>query len=81
MNFIDSHIFREENQCADSLANVGQNSNVPIVWFERPSCINSSFATNKLGLPNYRFVHYYGGVCLVPLLSFGFSTFLLYIFW
>lgn len=58
MNFIVSHIFREGNQCADILANVGLNSDVPIGSLEKPSCINSSFGQNKLGLPNYRFVNY-----------------------
>lgn len=58
MQFIVSHIFREGNQCADTLAGIGLDFEVPIVWLDRPACINTSFAQNKLGMPCYRFVHY-----------------------
>ena len=58
MQFIVSHIYREGNQCADTLANLGLNFDVYTVWLQMLSCIRSFVAQNKLGMPNYRFVNY-----------------------
>lgn len=56
MNFLVSHIFREGNECADSLASLGANVDSPTVWYEPPLCIRSYLGRNRLGLPNFRFV-------------------------
>jgi hypothetical protein len=49
MNFIVSHIFREENQCADSLANIWSIHS----WF---GCLgfNWHFTLNRLGMPSVK---------------------------
>lgn len=57
MNFIVSHVFREGNECADMLANVGLTSNALTVWLDLPDCIRGPFGRNKLGMPNFRFVN------------------------
>lgn len=56
MNFIVSHIFREGNQCADHLANMGLTCNIPYIWMQLPSSISAFVSQNKLGMPNFRFV-------------------------
>jgi len=43
MNFIVSHIFREGNQCVDSLANLGLSLDHLTCWFNLPSFIHKSF--------------------------------------
>ena len=59
MNFIVSHIFREGNQCADYLANLGLICNVLIVWLQLPIGNKAFFfLKNKLGMPNFRFVYH-----------------------
>lgn len=45
INFIVSHILREENQCADYLANIGLTLNVLTVWLELPFGIRGFFYT------------------------------------
>ncbi|XP_024632555.1 uncharacterized protein [Medicago truncatula] len=57
MNFIVSHVFREGNECADMLANIGLSLNCLTIWLELPDCIKSIFIKNKLGWPNNRFVY------------------------
>jgi len=66
MNFLVTHIYREGNQCADILANLGHNiDNLFLVvynidnltiWFHVPDCISSSYGRNRLGLLSFRFV-------------------------
>jgi len=54
MNFHVSHIYREGNKCADSIASLGL-SIVSHVWFNQaPSIIRADLVTNQLGLPNFR---------------------------
>jgi ribonuclease HI len=55
MNFIVSHICREGNQVADSLANYGLNLNSILFLHDLPLFVKNSFDRNKLGLANYRF--------------------------
>jgi ribonuclease HI len=56
MNFMATHIYREGNICADSLANLSHNLANLTVWFDLPDCIRSSYGNNRLGLSNFRFV-------------------------
>jgi len=58
MNFVISHIFREGNQCVDSLANFGLTIQGLFSWESAPSFISSFLVQNKLGMPNYRFVSF-----------------------
>jgi hypothetical protein len=53
MNFFVSHIYREENCCADGLANVGLIIDSFTIWYE--SFIMDSFNDNKSGRPNFIF--------------------------
>ncbi|XP_019430046.1 PREDICTED: uncharacterized protein LOC109337520, partial [Lupinus angustifolius] len=57
MNFKVSHIYREGNACADSLAKFGISSNTYTWWNSIPTFIHSHFYRNWLGLPNYRFLN------------------------
>lgn len=56
MNFIVSHVYREGNQCADGLANIGLTLDNYTTWNAIPSSLLSAFVLNKLGWPNFRFV-------------------------
>ena len=56
MDFLVSHMYREGNQCADHLANLGLSCNVLTIWLQIPTSLNSLFVQNKLGMPNFRFV-------------------------
>jgi ribonuclease HI len=58
MNFLATHVYREGNHCADTLANLGLHLNELTVWFEIPLCIRGHYAQNRLGLPSFRFVHH-----------------------
>jgi len=55
MNFMATHIYMEENTCADSLVSLSHNLGNFTVWFDIPDCIRSA-GNNRLGLPNFRFV-------------------------
>jgi ribonuclease HI len=58
MNFIITHIYREGNDIADSLANLGTTTdNVSYFWVP-PLCIINSLYRNRLGLPSFRFTTY-----------------------
>jgi hypothetical protein len=70
LNIIVSHIFREGNQCADRLPNIGLTLDRFTLWNEVPHIISDSFLFNKLGKPFYRVVHSYRDFGLVPLLYF-----------
>jgi len=55
MHFMITHIFREGNQCADKLANLGLNV-VNFTWWNfAPAEILGDLSRNRLGLPFYRF--------------------------
>ncbi|PNX92034.1 ribonuclease H [Trifolium pratense] len=57
MNFIVSHIFREENFCADGLANVCILLDGLTFWNELPLVIKNYFDANRLGKPFFRVVY------------------------
>jgi ribonuclease HI len=54
MNFIVTHIFREGNQVADTLANHGLNLNSIMFWNVLPLFIKDSYDKNMYGFTNYR---------------------------
>jgi ribonuclease HI len=54
MNFIVSHVFREGNQVADSLANHCLALNSIMFWNVLPLFIKDSFDKNMYGFANYR---------------------------
>ena len=55
MNFIASNILREENHCADKIANLEFNVQTLTWWNEVPLELMPYLARNKLELPNFRF--------------------------
>jgi ribonuclease HI len=55
MNIIATHIFREGNDSADSLANVGLIISDILYFWDIPTCISYSVYKNKLGMPSFRF--------------------------
>jgi hypothetical protein len=54
LNCILTHIYREGNQVADSLANHGLTSSSLVFWNDPPLFISDSFNRNKLGIPCFR---------------------------
>lgn len=54
-SFIVTHIYREGNQCADSLANIGLALSSHFWYSSVPSQVYAEFVWNKLGYPNFRF--------------------------
>ncbi|GAU51630.1 hypothetical protein TSUD_414540 [Trifolium subterraneum] len=54
LNGIVSHIHREGNQIADSLANFGCTLSSYTLWQQAPIFISDSLAKNKLGIPSFR---------------------------
>jgi ribonuclease HI len=54
LNGIVSHILREGNQVADSLANFGCTLSSPVSWFHAPDFLSESLEKNKLGFPSFR---------------------------
>jgi hypothetical protein len=57
MNLMVTHVFREGNDIADTLATMGLNVPNLMYFTEPPFCILNSLTKNKLGLPSFRFVH------------------------
>jgi len=55
MTCIVTHIYREGNQVADSLANIGLTLDSFVIWDHVPLFANESYGRNKSGLPNFRF--------------------------
>jgi len=58
MNFIVTHIYKEGNQCADSLAAWGLNANGLTVWTYVPLFIRECYVKNRLGMPNFRVINF-----------------------
>jgi len=58
MNFMVSHIYKESNVCANSLANIGLNLVGFFWWQDAPSNLRKEVVQNMLGMPNYRFTTY-----------------------
>jgi ribonuclease HI len=56
-NIMVSHIYREDNHCANGLAKVGLNLNSCIIWNEIPLEIRDGYDSNRFGKPFFRFVH------------------------
>jgi len=60
INFTFSHTYREGNFCADGMANIGLN--LPFnffAWYNSiPDNIRGEYIRNRMGLPNFRFVHF-----------------------
>jgi hypothetical protein len=54
LNGMMSHIFREGNQVADSLANVGCTLSSPMYWNQSPDFISNLLEKNKFGHPSFR---------------------------
>jgi hypothetical protein len=55
MNFIVFHIYRENNECADVLANLRLSLVNYTFWNDVPLPVCNSFARNKLGLLSFKF--------------------------
>jgi len=70
MNFYVSYVYREGNQCANSLASLGLSAIHLTFWNQIPPFISTSVIQNKIGWPIYRFVNYWGGLGYIPLLFF-----------
>jgi len=58
MNFLVSHVYREENCCVDALVNLGLTLDNLTIWLEIPACIRGYYGQNRLGLPCFRFVNF-----------------------
>lgn len=56
MNYYVSHVFREGNQYADGLANIGFYVNHFTLLQTIPASLQVVFVRDKLGWPNFRFV-------------------------
>jgi ribonuclease HI len=56
MNILVTHVYREGNIVADSLANMGLHLTELLFFNAPPLCILNSLSKNKLGLPCFRFV-------------------------
>jgi ribonuclease HI len=54
MNFMVTHIYREGNQVADSLANHGLSLSSIVFWNTLPTFVTDCFYKNKLGNPSFR---------------------------
>jgi len=55
MNYVVTHIFREGNQVADTLTNVGLGLDSFMFWNEIPLFIRENLVKNKIGWPSCRF--------------------------
>lgn len=55
MIFFYSHIYREGNACADTLASFGLSVGDFVWWDFVPNFIWDDFNHNKIGLPQFRF--------------------------
>jgi hypothetical protein len=66
MNVIITHIYREGNQVADSLANHGLSLTSIVFWDDVLLFVSDSFINNKQGIPSLMFVWLRWGFGLVP---------------
>jgi len=53
--YISQFYFREVNQCANRLANLGLQMDIYHRWDNIPPTILNAFIKNRLSLPEYRF--------------------------
>ncbi|KAF1896005.1 hypothetical protein Lal_00041733 [Lupinus albus] len=58
MNIRCSHIFREDNHCADKFATVGVLSKSDLWWNDTIVFLLNDFNRNRLSFPNYRLKHF-----------------------
>jgi len=56
MNCMVTHIYREGNEVADTLANHGISLQATTFWEEMPSFIRDNIIKNQLGMPSFRFI-------------------------
>ena len=72
MRFVVSHIYREGNACADSLANLALSfPSFELFWSDIiPDLIRGEYIRNRLGMPNFRFNTFWKGFGSVPLFYF-----------
>jgi len=63
MNFFVSHIFREANVCADSMANNGLSlPSLDLSWFfDVPTFLMGEYIRNRLGMHCFRFITFWKG--------------------
>jgi ribonuclease HI len=54
MNFMVTHIYWEENQVADLMANHGLSLSSIVFWFDLPLFVRDCFDRNKQGFPSFR---------------------------
>jgi len=47
MNFVVTHIYKDGNQCANTLASIGFNVDCFIVWTVLPECIRAAYVRNN----------------------------------
>ncbi|CAL0316428.1 unnamed protein product [Lupinus luteus] len=52
-----SHVYREDNTCADKLANYGLSITSSTCWNNAPTFIWNDVFRNRSNLPNFRFVY------------------------
>ncbi|CAL0303089.1 unnamed protein product [Lupinus luteus] len=56
MSWVVTHVYREDNTCADKLANFGLSIHNIRWWNHAPHFIINDVTRNRANLPNYRFV-------------------------
>jgi hypothetical protein len=66
MNVIVSHIYREDNQVADSLVNYDCNLTFISFWHVTPDFIKDSLVKNLRGLPFFRFCSWWSFGLMSP---------------
>jgi len=67
ISFIVSHIYREENVCADRLANIGLSLASFQYFYTLSREVREAYVQNRLGLPSYRFSFVWEGLAWPPL--------------
>jgi len=58
MQYIATHIFKEGNQVANSLANFGLSLSSLVFGTNIPFFVKELLVKNKIGLPNYKFSYF-----------------------
>ena len=73
INFLVTHVYREQNNCVDVLTNVGLSLNHITIWLEVPLCIRSHYVKHMMGMPVLGLLIFEEVFVIVP---FFFSWFL-----
>jgi len=58
MNCMVTHIYREGNEVADSLANFGLSLQKLTIWLELPRFVRANFVKNKIAMLSFRFKYF-----------------------